>query len=270
MDGATQIPLPTELILAKKQDGIGWLTINQPERHNAISLAMWDAIGLAVEDFAADPVVRVVVIHGAGGRSFAAGADISEFEKSRADAAGAAEYARRSAISREALDRLEKPVIAMIQGYCIGGGLALALRADLRLASPDSRFGIPAAKLGIAYGTEGLERLTALVGPGMAKEILFTGAQYTAAEALAMSLINRVVAPEELEETVRSLAGQIARNAPLSLRASKITVDQITGDPAKRDPERIAALGSACFDSADYAEGRRAFMAKRMPVFTGR
>jgi hypothetical protein len=125
MDSATWVPLPTELILARKQDGIGWLTINQPAKRNAISLAMWDAIGLAVEDFAAAGAVRVVVIHGAGGQSFAAGADISEFDKNRADAAEAAEYARRSAIARTALDRREKPVIAMIQGYCIGGGLAL-------------------------------------------------------------------------------------------------------------------------------------------------
>lgn len=270
MDGGTAIALPTEKVLARKQDGIGWLTFNQPEKRNAISLVMWEAIGVAIEDFAADPEIRVVVMQGAGGKSFAAGADISEFEKNRADAEGAAEYARRSEASRRAMDALQKPLIAMIQGYCIGGGLAIALRADLRIASEDSKFGVPAAKLGIAYAGESLERLTALVGPGFAKEIMFTGAQFTAAQAFAMGLLNRVVAPEALEETVLGIAAQIAVNAPLSIHASKVSIEQLTGDPAKRDPAKLAALSRACFDSEDYKEGRRAFMEKRKPVFTGR
>jgi enoyl-CoA hydratase/carnithine racemase len=269
MDGGTTITLPTPKILAEVRDGIGWLTINQPEKRNAISVAMWEAIGIAVERFAADPAVRVVVMRGAGGKAFAAGADISEFEKVRADASAQEEYARRTAGARQGLAGLKKPLIAMVQGFCIGGGLAVALHADFRIASSDSRFGVPAARLGIAYGMEGLERLVALVGPSKAKEILFLARRHSAEEALAMGLVNAVVPPERLEEEVTTWAREMAANAPLSIRASKETIDQLAGDPARRDPARIEALGRACFDSADYAEGRRAFMEKRVPQFTG-
>ncbi|MXP65281.1 enoyl-CoA hydratase [Roseomonas sp. M0104] len=257
-------------ILTRKQDGIGWLTINQPEKRNAISLAMWDAIAAAAEDFAADDAVRVVVMHGAGGKAFASGADISEFDRVRADAAAQEAYGRRSSAARHKLETLRKPLIAMIQGFCIGGGYAVALMADLRIASDDSRFGIPAARLGIAYGRESLARLVALTGPALAKEILFTGRQFDAAEALACRLVNRLVPAARLEEEVTALALQIARNAPLSVEASKVAIDQIAGDPAARDPALVERLNRACFDSADYAEGRRAFQEKRPPVFTGR
>lgn len=263
-------PDATRKILTRKQDGIGWLTINQPEKRNAISLAMWDAIAAAAEDFAADDAVRVVVMHGAGGQAFASGADISEFDKVRADAAAQQEYGRRSGDARRKLEGLRKPLIAMIQGYCIGGGYATALMADLRIASSDSRFGIPAAKLGIAYGYESLSRLVALAGPAMAKEILFTGRQLDAAEALACRLVNRVVPPEALEQTVTELALGIARNAPLSVEASKVAIDQLAGDPLARDKALVEQLNRACFDSADYGEGRRAFQEKRAPAFSGR
>jgi enoyl-CoA hydratase len=269
MDGATHIQLPTAKILARKQDGIGWLTFNQPEKRNAISQDMWDAVRLAAEHFADDDSVRVVVMHGAGGKAFASGADISEFEKIRADAAAEVEYSRRSSAAREMLERLGKPLIAMVQGFCVGGGCATALVADMRIASTDSRFGIPAARLGVSYAYESLQRLVALVGPAIAKEIMFTGRLLTAAEALAFGLVNRVVEPDELEQAVTELAQSMARNAPLSIRASKEAIEQIAGDPGKRDPARIEALNRACFDSADYAEGRRAFMEKRPPRFAG-
>lgn len=267
MDAPTTATTPK--ILARKQDGIGWLTINQPEKRNAISLAMWDLIAAAAEDFAADEAVRVVVIHGAGGKAFASGADISEFDRVRADAAAQEAYGRRSAEARRRLEGMGKPLLAMIQGFCIGGGYALALLADIRIASSDSRFGIPAAKLGIAYGYESLARLVALAGPAMAKEILFTGRQLDAGEALRLGLVNRVVSPEELEAAVTDMAAQIARNAPLSIRASREAIDQIAG-AAPQDRARIEALNRACFDSQDYAEGRRAFQEKRPPRFTGR
>ncbi|KAA2213561.1 enoyl-CoA hydratase [Teichococcus oryzae] len=257
-------------ILTRKEDGIGWLTINQPEKRNAISLEMWDAIAAAADDFAADDSVRAVVMHGAGGKAFASGADISEFDRVRADAAAQAEYGRRSGAARRKLENLRKPLIAMIQGYCIGGGYAVAMMADLRIASTDSRFGIPAARLGIAYGRESLERLVALAGPSIAKEILFTGRQLDAAEALACRLVNRVVPAEQLRDTVTTLAREIARNAPLSIQASKVAIDQIAGNPAERDPELVEELNRACFNSADYAEGRRAFQEKRAPTFAGR
>jgi enoyl-CoA hydratase/carnithine racemase len=269
MDGGI-LTLSTEKILARKEDGIGWLTFNQPEKRNAISIEMWDAIGAALRDFAADPAVRVVVMHGAGGKAFAAGADISQFEKVRSDAAAQEEYGRRTAVGREAMGALTKPLVAMIQGFCIGGGMGIALRADIRIASSDSQFAIPAAKLGIAYQHDALQRLVALTGPSVAKEIMFTGRRYTADQALAMRLVNTVVAPDALESTVRALAAEMAANAPLSIRASKASIDQLAGDPAQRDRVGTEALEKACFDSADYAEGRRAFMEKRKPVFQGR
>lgn len=258
------------LILVRKQEGIGWITINQPEKRNAIAVVMWDAIAAAAVDFAADEAVRVVVMHGAGGKAFASGADISEFDRVRADATAQEAYARRAGAARQALESMGKPLIAMIQGFCIGGGYATALLADLRIASSDSRFGIPAAKLGIAYGYESLEKLTALAGPAIAKEILFTGRQLDAEEALAFGLVNRVVAPETLEMVVIELARQIANNAPLAVRASKLALDQIAGGPVRHDRAAVEAANRACFDSQDYAEGRRAFQEKRPPKFMGR
>jgi enoyl-CoA hydratase len=260
---------PDQKILTRRQDGIGWIAINQPEKRNAISLSMWDAIATAADDFAADAEIRVVVLHGVGGKAFASGADISEFDRLRANADAQVEYGRRSAQARQKLESMGKPLIAMIQGFCIGGGYATALIADLRIASSDSRFGIPAAKLGIAYGYESLMKLTALAGPATAKDILFTGRQLDAAEALAVGLINRVVAPDVLESTVIQLAQGIVQNSPLSIRASKAAIDQIAGDPASRDRAAIEALNRACFDSQDYAEGRKAFAEKRPPHFTG-
>jgi enoyl-CoA hydratase/carnithine racemase len=270
MQHGTALQLPTDKILARKADGIGWLTFNQPERRNAISLAMWDAVTVAVEDFAGDRAVRVVVMSGAGGKAFASGADISEFEKVRADADAEANYARHSARARDLLAGLEVPLIAMIQGFCIGGGLATALQADLRIASADSSFGIPAARLGVSYGYGSLERLTALVGPALAKEIMFLGRRYTADQALAMRLVNQVVEADQLLATVEEIAAEIVRNAPLSVRASKIAIDQIAGGPERQDRARVEAANRDCFDSADYKEGRRAFMEKRTPQFQGR
>ena len=267
MDGDTP---STRKILTREEDGIGWLTFNQPEKRNAISIEMWDGITAALKDFAVDPAVRVVVMHGAGGKAFAAGADISQFEKVRANADAQEEYGRRSSAGREAMSALPKPLIAMIQGFCIGGGMAIALRADLRIASSDSQFAIPAAKLGIAYQNDALARLVALAGPAAAKEVMFTGRRYDAVQALAMRLVNTVVEPDALEGTVRALAAEMGANAPLSLRASKAAIDQIAGAPALRDRDAIAALERACFDSADYVEGRRAFMEKRKPMFEGR
>jgi enoyl-CoA hydratase len=270
MPADTNVVTLTEKILARKQDGIGWLTINQPERRNAVSLAMWDAIAAVCADFAADPAVRVVVLHGAGGRAFAAGADISEFEKSRSDAAAEAAYRLRTAQAGNSLSALGKPLIAMIQGYCVGGGLAIALRADIRIASNDSRFGIPAAKLGLAYSHSGLGPLVQLVGPAIAKEMLMTGRLFDANEAYAAHLINRVVTPEALLADTTALAAQIAANAPLTIHAAKITINDLARSAAAADSAALDALYQKCFDSEDYVEGRRAFMEKRPPRFVGR
>lgn len=267
---ARRLELATPKILARSGDGIGWITFNQPEKRNAISMAMWDGVRDAAEVFGKDPDVRVVVISGAGGKAFASGADISEFETARNSAEAEEKFHLHADEARAALRNMGKPLIAMIQGFCIGGGCATALLADMRIATPESKFGVPAAKLGVAYALEGLHRLVALVGPSVAKEIMFTGRQFTAAEALAAGLINRVVEPDALEATVTELAQTIARNAPLSIYHSREAIDMLAGDPSAWDKARIEALYAKCFDSEDYREGRTAFMEKRTPVFRGK
>ncbi len=265
-----RLELATPKIIARSANGVGWITFNQPEKRNAISMAMWDGVRDAAEALGKDSGVRVVVLSGAGGKAFASGADISEFEAARNSAEAEEKFHLHADEARAALRAMGKPIIAMIQGFCIGGGCATALLADLRIATPDSKFGVPAAKLGVAYALDGLHRLVALVGPSVAKEIMFTGRQFTAAEALSAGLINRIVEPAALEEEVTALAQTIARNAPLSIFHSREAIDMLAGDPAKWDKARIEALYARCFDSEDYREGRTAFMEKRPPNFCGR
>ena len=257
-------------ILAEKEGAIGWITFNHPERRNAMTLEMWQAFGAALADFQADDAIRVVVMKGSGGKAFVSGGDISQFEKSRNNAEAAAVYAAASEGAREQLASFQKPLIAMVKGFCLGGGMAVALKADFRIASMDSQFGIPAAKRGIAYNVGGLKSLMDLVGPGVTKKMLFTGRRYSALEALQMGIIEEAVPPENLEAVVRSYAETIASNAPLSIRATKLTVDQILKDESKRDPDLLTTLSTEAFNSDDYKEGRRAFMEKRTPQFTGR
>ncbi|WP_420563926.1 enoyl-CoA hydratase [Thalassobaculum sp.] len=259
----------TEKILAEIRDATGWLTINQPERRNAISLEMWEGISRAITAFAHSVDVRSVVMTGAGDQAFTAGADISQFDKNRADADAADRYAKISRDARQLILDLRKPVIAMIRGFCMGGGLGIAMTADIRIAAEGSTFGIPAARLGIAYDTVNLLRLVRLVGPSKAKEILFTARRYSAEQALDMGLINEVVAPKDLEDTVRVMCAEIAQNAPLSMEASKLTIDELAKVPADIDAAAIQAMVDRCFNSADYKEGRAAFMEKRKPSFTG-
>lgn len=262
--------LQTDKMLASKEDGIGWITFNNPARRNATSLEMWQAIEVILDDFDKDDDVRVIVMKGAGDKAFVSGADISEFKERRNNAEAAAEYTRISESARAKLANCRKPLIAMIKGYCLGGGLAVALAADMRFATEDSRFGVPAARLGIAYGFDGLRKLVSLVGPAMANEIMFTAQRIDAEEALRIGLINRIIPTEALEETVRGIASGIGRNAPLSVNASKVTIKEILKDQSDRDMARLEEITKTCFDSADYKEGREAFMEKREPVFTGR
>ncbi len=263
------LKLNTEKMLAERDGGIGWMTFNNPARHNATSLEMWQAVGDILADFAADPRIRVVVMRGAGDKAFVSGADISQFDDQRANAEAAARYARVSEGARAAVAGLEKPLVAMIHGYCIGGGLAIAMNADMRIADDRASLGIPAARLGIPYGTDSLKKLVDLVGPAQAKEMLITARRLDAAEALRIGLVNRVVPSGGLEQEVRETCATIIDNAPLSIIANKATIDEILKDPAERDLDRLEALSRLCFDSADYAEGRRAFMEKRKPVWSG-
>jgi len=260
----------TPKILAEKGDGIGWLTFNQPEKRNAMSLEMWQGMGDVLTAFEQDDEVRVIVMQGAGGRAFISGADISQFEKHRNSAEASDRYNQIAGGARAILAATQKPVIAKVQGFCIGGGLAVAMAADYRIASDDSQFGVPAARLSIIYPFDGIKALQALVGPGNAKKILFTGYRYPAEEALSMGLIEEMTTVEALDDVVRAHAATIAANAPLSIAGSKETIRELAKNEADRDVARLVKMAADAMDSEDYAEGRRAFMEKRKPVFRGK
>ncbi|MBV8715630.1 MAG: enoyl-CoA hydratase/isomerase family protein [Chloroflexi bacterium] len=257
-------------MLSARREGIGIVTFNQPQKHNAVSVDMWGGLAEILGEFATDDSIRVVVLTGAGGRAFVSGADISQFDQQRNNADAQRAYDRQTSVGREKLSSFPKPTIAMIRGYCLGGGLAIAMQTDLRIASPESQFGIPAAKLGIAYGLEGLRNLVSLVGPAHARMIMYTGERFGADEALRIGLINRVVASDELENHVFELAQTIASNAPLSVAASRLTITQLLTDPQERDVDAVVRASAVCFDSEDYREGRAAFLEKRKPQFKGR
>jgi enoyl-CoA hydratase len=259
----------SQLLLARKEGPIGWIVLNNPARHNAVSLEMWRALLHLGPVISADPEIRVVIVSGAGERAFSAGADISEFEELRATPEAVAEYDGIAEQACQALEHLPRPTIAMIRGYCIGGGLDLALRCDLRLASTDARFGIPAARLGLGYAFSDVRRLVQFVGPASAKEVFYSGRQFSADEALQMHLVNRVTEPGQLEHHVRELAESIAGNAPLTIGAVKRCVAEALKDAGEADINACRALVDRCFASADYVEGRRAFMEKRRPAFCG-
>ena len=270
MNQVTEIALDTPKMIARKEGHIGWIVFNNPERRNALSLDMWSAVADIMQRYRDDDEVRVAVMTGAGDKAFVSGADISEFEKHRASAEAEENYNRVSTRAQAALEAFDKPLVAMIRGFCIGGGLAVALQADIRIAAEDSQYAIPAARLGLGYGFGGLKKLVHLVGPAMAKEILFTARRFSSEEALRMGLVNRIVPGDALEDTVRELAQTISDNAPLTVRTAKATISETLKDPADRDLTEIERMVRLCFDSEDYAEGRRAFMEKRRPEFKGR
>lgn len=253
----------------KKEGRVGYVIYNNPERHNAVSLDMWEAAVAILDEYRDDKDVSVVVVTGAGGKAFVSGADISKFEKERSDEASVARYGQTVEASYNAFHTFPKPTIAMIRGYCIGGGMGLATCCDLRIATEGSKFGVPAAKLGLGYGYPGLKRLVDIVGPSFAMEIFYTARQFTAAEAVTMGLVNRVVADGELEKYVSDYAAVIAGNAPLTIKAVKATVAEVMREDSKRNIKLTQDLVDACFKSNDYQEGRKAFMEKRKPVFTG-
>jgi len=251
-------------------DGVGIITFNNPEKRNAMSLDMWEGLGEALVELRDNPDVRVVILVGAGDKAFVSGADISQFEKTRHNAAASEEYSKRSEAQRALLADYPKPTIACIRGFCLGGGMQVAMLTDIRFAADNSQFGIPAARLGIAYGYDGLKHLVSLVGPSWARLIMYTGMRIDAAEAVRIGLVDRVLPDTELWDATMEVARTISGNAPLAIKAAKITIAEVLKDPDKRDMDAIKKIGTACMDSEDFREGRTAFMEKRKPQFKGK
>ena len=262
--------LTSGLIGVEKKGPIGWLVFDNPGKLNALSPGMSEDALAVIEAYAADPAIKVVIMRGAGTKAFISGGDIKSFETTRANAEAARRAREVPGQLRARMLTLEKPLIAMIYGYCLGGGLGMALNADLRFASSDAQFSVPAALRGIAYAPEGLKSLVDLVGPSIAKDIMFSARKLKADEALRIGLINRVVEADELEAVTVAYAETLAANAPLSVRASKFFINQLGLERAQRDEARMDAMQREAENSEDFKEATRSFVEKRKPVFHGR
>jgi enoyl-CoA hydratase/carnithine racemase len=258
----------TERIIARKDGAVGWLIFNNPERRNAVSVDMWEAIPQVIAQYEADPEVRVIVLAGAGDKAFVSGADISQFEKERSSADAVQRYEELAEGAAAKLASCDKPLVAMIRGYCLGGGVNIAVLCDIRVAADDARFGIPAAKMGLGYRASSMKNLVEVVGGAYAREIMITARQFTAAEAREMGLVNKVVSAADLEKAVKEYTDAIGGNAPLTMRTAKRIIREL--GRVDYDAARTKAWAKECFDSEDYKEGRKAFMEKRKPVFKGR
>jgi enoyl-CoA hydratase/carnithine racemase len=258
----------TERIIARKEGAVGWLIFNNPERRNAVSVDMWEAIPQVIAQYEADPEVRVIVLAGAGDKAFVSGADISQFEKERSSADAVQRYEELAEGAAAKLASCDKPLVAMIRGYCLGGGMNIAVLCDIRVAADDARFGIPAAKMGLGYRASSMKNLVEVVGAAYAREIMITARQFSATEAKEMGLLNKVVPVAELEKAVSEYTQSIAANAPLTMRTAKRIIREL--GRLDYDAAKTRAWAKECFDSEDYKEGRKAFMEKRKPVFKGR
>jgi enoyl-CoA hydratase len=257
-------------ILVEHEPPLGWMIVNRPHMRNALNFRAWQRIIEAVGELKADPDVRVIIMRGVTPEAFISGADISEFPSHRANAEQARLYRSAPGDATNALVTCPKPIIAMIAGICIGGGLQVALSCDIRIAARGTRFGIPAARLGLAYPLDGVLSLAQVAGPANARDILMSARIFDAEEALRMGLVTRIVEPAELESNVRDYATRMASNAPLTMAAAKATIREGLKDGVDRDTRQIAGLVSQCFDSEDYKEGVSAFLEKRPPRFKGR
>jgi enoyl-CoA hydratase len=254
-------------IIAERKGAVGTITIDNPDRHNAISNPMWQAITDAALAFDADPEVRLITIEGNGRKAFASGADISRFESAEGPVTrGGGAFSTACAT----VHAVSKPTVAIIRGWCLGGGMALAISCDLRLANDRARFGIPAAKLSIGYPVEGLRRLVELVGLSTAKEIMFTARQYSAEEARHLGIVNHLLADDAIDAFAADYIASIAAGAPLTQKGAKLALAELARDESRRDLAAAEAIIAQCSTSEDHAEGTRAFLEKRRPVFKGK
>lgn len=260
----------TEKMLMRRDGAVGHMIFNQPEKRNAVSMSMWERAEEILAEFAADPEIRVVVLSGAGGKAFVSGADISEFEDKRGTAEAQQLYNAQTAKVYDGIAVFPKPTVAMIDGFCIGGGLNLATLCDIRICSEKSQFGMPAARLALGYPFAAIRRLADIVGIANARDLMFTARRIDAQHAFRIGFAQQVVAEGELESTVADYAASIAANAPLTVAAMKFISTQVLADPGDRDLARCDEMVARCFASEDFKEGRRAFMEKRKPEFKGR
>jgi enoyl-CoA hydratase/carnithine racemase len=263
-------PSTTERVKTWLDASVLHIRFNNPAKHNALSLDMWEAVPPLLARAAGDPNVRLVVFSGEGGKSFISGADISQFEDLRAAKDAVRKYEQIAEAALQGIYEFSKPTLACIRGYCIGGGLNVAIACDLRIASGNSQFSIPATRLGLGYRLSAMRNLVNLVGPGHAKDIFFTGRRLQADEALRIGLVNRVADAEKLDEVLAEYVGAITTGAPLTIKAGKRIIREVLKADADLDIELCRRLILDCFESDDYAEGRQAFMEKRKPAFTGK
>jgi len=270
MSDAHNFVSPTPRLKSWPEGGLLHIRFNNPSKHNALSLEMWEAIPMVLARAAADDRVRLVVFAGEGERAFASGDDVSQFEDRRAAHEAVLRYERIAETALQAIHDFPKPTLASIRGYCIGGGLNIAVACDLRIASMDSLFSVPATRIGLGYLFSATKNLTELVGPGNAKDILYTARRLDSAEALRIGLVNRVTEPALLPALLDDYVKAIASGAPLTVKAAKRVIQELTKPDAEIDLELCHRLILECFESEDYAEGRRAFMEKRKAVFKGR
>lgn len=259
----------TDKIITRQSGEIARIIFNQPEKRNAVSLEMWEAVEKAAKQYAEDPSVRILILSGAGGKAFVSGADVSKFESERASMDAVEHYNAATKRVYDMIEAFPKPTIAQIDGFCIGGGVALALSCDIRICGKGSQFAIPAAKLGLGYGYPGIKRLVNVVGPSFAKEVFFTARRFDAEEARTMGLVNRVVDDSTVAQAAEDTAAMIAANAPMTVESVKFIVGETVKDESARDLAGCEERVKACFASQDYIEGRRAFLEKRKPQFRG-
>ncbi len=264
------IDSPSPKLRVDLHQGVARLLIDNGAKRNAFDLEMWRALPPLLAAIVAEPEARVVVMSGAPGLPFCSGADISEFSTVRATSGGGRAYEAANVEAFDAISSCSKPTIAAISGFCMGGGMGLASACDLRVAQAGAAFAIPAGRLGVGYPPSAMRYVVAAIGAQRALEMFFTARRLTAQEALAAGFLSQVLEPESFDGAADALAETIAGNAPLTLRAAKAAIRAAAALPNAPSLDACEALAAQCFDSADYMEGRAAFLEKRAPKFTGR